>query len=106
MERKAWIGRIKPGFEQEYIRRHDEIWPEMIETLKEAGICNYTIFLTGNTLFGYYECEKGIAYANQVKAGSDVIKRWNAYMSDILELDIDPELGTEAKLKQVFRLDY
>ncbi len=35
----------------------------------------------------------------------DVIKRWNAYMSDILEIDIDPELGTEAELKPVFRLD-
>ncbi len=105
MERKAWKGRIKPGFEQEYIRRHDEIWPEMIETLKEAGICNYTIFYDGNTLFGYYECEKGIAFADNVKAGSDVIKRWNAYMSDILELDVDPVLGKASTLKQVFRLE-
>ncbi len=44
MERKAWKGRIKPGYEQEYIRRHDEIWPELIDVFKEAGICNYTIF--------------------------------------------------------------
>ena len=105
MERKAWKGRVKPGYEQEYIRRHDEIWPEMIEILKEAGICNYTIWKDGNILFGYYECEKGIAFADNVKAKSDVIKRWNTYMSDILELDLDPELGTESSLKQVFRLD-
>jgi len=77
----------------------------MIETLKSAGICNYTIFYDGDNLFGYYECEKGIAFADAVKAESDVIKKWNAYMSDILELDIDPELGTEAKLEQVFRLE-
>ena len=105
MERKAWKGRIKPGCEQEYIRRHDEIWPELIDVFKEAGICNYTIFLNKNTLFGYYECEKGIAFADDVKAGSDVVKRWNSYMSDILELDVDPVVGTASTLKQVFRLE-
>ncbi|MBO5347349.1 MAG: L-rhamnose mutarotase [Lachnospiraceae bacterium] len=105
MERKAWKGRVKPGYEQEYIRRHDEIWPELIAVFKEAGICNYTIFSVENTLFGYYECEKGIAFADEVKAGSDVVKRWNSYMSDILELDVDPVVGTESTLKQVFRLE-
>ena len=58
MERMAWKGRIKPGCKAEYIRRHNEIWPEMVEVLKSAGICNYTIFAAGEELFGYYECEK------------------------------------------------
>ena len=47
MERMAWRGRIKPGCKEEYIRRHNEIWPEMTALLKEAGICNYTIFADG-----------------------------------------------------------
>ena len=53
MERMAWRGRIKPGCKEEYIRRHNEIWPEMVEVLKGAGICNYTIYLSGDELFGY-----------------------------------------------------
>ena len=56
MERMAWKGRIKPGCKAEYIRRHDAIWPEMKQLLKDAGICNYTIFANGEELFGYYEC--------------------------------------------------
>lgn len=48
MERMAWKGRIKPGCKEEYIKRHNEIWPEMVEVLKSAGICNYTIFAEGN----------------------------------------------------------
>ena len=44
MERMAWKGRIKPGCKAEYQRRHNEIWPEMVEVLKSAGICNYSIF--------------------------------------------------------------
>ena len=38
MERFAWKGRIKPGMQAEYKRRHDEIWPEMKQVLKERKI--------------------------------------------------------------------
>lgn len=105
MERMAWKGRIKPGCEAEYRKRHDEIWPEMVQVLKEAGICNYTIFANGNELFGYYECEKGIAFAERTQAESPVVDRWNEYMKDILELEMDPETGAQPKLTPVFRLD-
>lgn len=105
MERMAWRGRIKPGCKEEYIRRHREIWPEMAAVLKEAGICNYTIFADGNQLFGYYECEKGLAFAEKTQAQSPVVDRWNDYMKDILDMEMDPETGAQPKLEQVFRLD-
>ena len=72
MERYAWKGRIKEGTKEEYIRRHKEIWPEMKAVLKEAGIANYSIWFTENELFGYYECEKGAAFAAEVQAKSPV----------------------------------
>ena len=105
MERMAWKGRIKPGCKAEYIRRHDEIWPEMKALLKEAGICNYTIFANGEELFGYYECEKGIEFAERTQAESPIVDRWNEYMKDILELEMDPVTGAQPKLEPVFRLD-
>lgn len=105
MERMAWRGRIKPGCKEEYIRRHREIWPEMAAVLKEAGICNYTIFADGNQLFGYYECEKGLAFAEKTQAQSPVVDQWNDYMKDILDLEMDSETGAQPKLEQVFRLD-
>lgn len=105
MERMAWKGRIKPGCKQEYIRRHNEIWPEMVSVLKDAGIGNYTIFANGEELFGYYECKKGIAFAEHTQAISPVVDRWNTYMADILELEMDPETGAQSKLEPVFRLD-
>ena len=70
MEHMAWKGRIKPGCKAEYQRRHAEIWPEMVKVLKDAGICNYSIFYCNDELFGYYECEKGVAYAEKVQAES------------------------------------
>lgn len=79
MERLAWKGQIRPGYKSEYIKRHDEIWPEMVDVLKQAGICNYTIFMTGNKLFGYYECENGIVYAERIQAESPIVDKWNEY---------------------------
>lgn len=105
MERFAWMGKIKPGMEKEYKRRHDEIWPEMKELLKSAGIANYTIWSDGVTLFGYYECEKGIEFAEKTQAGSPIVDRWNEYMQDVLELEMDPETGAQPKLKQMFFLE-
>lgn len=105
MERMAWKGRIREGCKQEYIRRHNEIWAEMVEVLKAAGICNYTIFANGDELFGYYECEKGIEFAEKTQAQSPVVDKWNEYMKDILELEMDPVTGAQPKLKQVFRLE-
>ncbi len=72
MERYAWRATIKEGMLEEYIRRHDAIWPELVAVLKEAGIRNYTIWQTGRELFGYYECEKGADYAARVQAESPV----------------------------------
>lgn len=105
MERYAWKATLLEGKKEEYIRRHDEIWPEMVEVLREAGICNYSIWTVGNHLFGYYECSKGRAYAAKVQSESPVVARWNVYMKDVMIMDRDPETGAQPKLQEVFRLD-
>ena len=105
MEKYAWKAYIKPGSYDEYCRRHDEIWPEMVEVLKAAGIKNYTIWHTDNELFGYYECEKGVEYAAKVQSESPVVKKWDAYMSDILIMPMDPVTKAQPLLTKVFELD-
>ena len=105
MERYAWIATVKDGMLAEYKRRHDEIWPEMKALLKEAGICNYSIWNVGNDLFGYYECEKGRDYAARVQAESPVVARWNRYMEDVMVMEMDPETGAQPLMTEVFRLD-
>ncbi len=102
MERFAWKARLLPGMKQEYIRRHDEIWPEMTRLLNDAGIHNYTIWCAGDELFGYYEAEKGVAFAAKAQAESPVVDRWNDYMKDVMVMEIDPATGTAFQLQQVF----
>ena len=82
---KKLAGRLKlrPGCREEYIKRHDEIWPEMKTMMAEAGIHNYTIWLDGEDLFEYMEVDDPEAMIAVLK-NSEVKKRWDLYMSDIL----------------------
>ena len=64
---------------------------ELVSVLKEAGIYNYTIWNVGNELFGYYECEKGCAYAAKVQADSPIVDKWNEFMKDVMIMEMDPE---------------
>lgn len=50
IERKA---KLKPGCELEYIRRHKEVWPEVLNLIKKSGVKNYFIFISGSDLFSY-----------------------------------------------------
>lgn len=105
MERYAWKAKVKDGKIEEYRRRHDEIWEEMKDVLKSAGICNYSIWLVGNDLFGYYECQKGIEYAAKVQAESSVVDRWNEYMQDVMEMELDEKTGAQPLMTEVFYLE-
>lgn len=105
MERYAWKAVVKEGMLEEYVRGHQEIWPELVEVLRQAGIVNYTIWNCGSELFGYYECEKGADYAAAVQAGSPVVDRWNEYMKDVMVMEMDPETGAQPRLTQVFLME-
>ena len=56
-------------------------------------------------MFGYYECEQGIAFAEKTQAESPIVDKWNDYMQDVLELVMDPETGAQPKLQLMFRMD-
>ena len=89
MERFLWKGHILPGKKDEYIKKHDEIWPEMIKMMKEAGLRNYSIWLSGNELIGYYEFD-GMEKKQQVYAAHpDVLSRWQRHMDGVMEMDTD-----------------
>jgi len=102
MEKYAWKATIIEGKLEEYIKRHNEIWSEMLEMLSNAGIVNYTIWNVGNELFGYYECEKGIDYAAKIQNESPVVNKWNEYMKDVMLMDADPVTGAQPLLSCVF----
>lgn len=80
---------LKPGFEAEYERRHAAIWPEMKALLKETGVGNYSIFWDKNTnvLFAYQELSG--ESSSQDLGTNPIVRKWWAYMEDIMEVNLD-----------------
>lgn len=85
----AWVLHVKPGYEREYQRRHDDLWPEMAKELDQAGITKYHIFRHGLTLFGYFECDD-LAATQSFLAHSAMNAQWSEFMAPIMEIDLDP----------------
>ncbi len=101
MERFVWKGRVKPGKVGEYIKKHDEIWPEMIELMHKAGLRNYSIWNCGEDLIGYYEFDGMEKKQNIYSQHKELLDRWNAHMGGIMEFEKD-ESGNVRVYKQIF----
>ena len=58
MERVCFLLRVRPERLDEYRARHREVWPEMLDALRETGWTNYSLFLRDDGLLvGYLETE-------------------------------------------------
>lgn len=103
MKRIASKMKLLKGFEVEYKRRHDRIWPELKVLLKETGIMDYSIFLDEQTndLFAYFTIENG-EKLNELP-GKEIMKKWWDYMKDIMETNKDNS-PVSIPLKEVFYL--
>jgi L-rhamnose mutarotase len=96
--------KLKPGFKDEYKKRHDEIWPELKKLLHEAGIRDYSIFLDEetNTLFAV---QKVVGDTGSQELGqNEIVKKWWAYMADIMDTNPDNS-PISIPLEEVFYMD-
>ncbi len=95
---------LNEGQKAEYIKRHDEIWPELKSLLKDAGISEYSIFLDEetNTLFAFQKVsgEGG----SQDLGKTEIVQLWWKYMSDIMKTYPDKSPVTMS-LEEVFYME-
>jgi L-rhamnose mutarotase len=104
MERVGFVMRVLPGKEAEYRRRHAAVWPEMLAALRTAGCHDYSIFLRGSDLFGYFEVDDFEAFRRSMDL-SPVNVRWQADMAALIDPMTDPATGFHLRLEEVFHLD-
>lgn len=95
---------LRPGTEAEYKRRHDEIWPELVEAIKDAGFSNYSLFRRGVTVIGYAECEPDVATALAKLGPTEVNRRWAEWFEDVI-VALTDEQGNLRTAKEVWHLD-
>ncbi len=104
MEKYAFKMQLNPGCEEEYKRRHDDIWPELVSLLKQAGIADYTIHLDRDTNILF-----GVLWRNQDHKMDDlpldpVMKKWWDHMADVMQTHPDNK-PVVATLETVFHME-
>ena len=104
MEKHAFTMRLNAGMAEEYKRRHDEIWPELVELLHDAGVSDYSIFLDEetNTLFGVLWRRSDHTMAALLD--HPVMQKWWAHMADIMAANEQNEPVSKA-LRLVFHME-
>jgi len=104
MKRVAFKMILNEGQKAEYKKRHSEIWPELKQLLKKAGISEYSIFLDEetNTLFAFQKVsgEGG----SQDLGKTEIVQKWWAFMADIMKTNSDNS-PVSVELEEVFYLE-
>ena len=76
---------VAPGREEEYVRRHVEIWPEMVEAMKAAGFANYTLFRRGTDVIAVCECHPDVETCFARFAEHGIGERWQESMAGLVD---------------------
>ena len=102
-ERIAFRMNLNPGQAAEYEKRHDEIFPELTQALKDAGVSDYSIWLDpqSNYLFGILT--RTDDHTMDRLPDTAIMQRWWRHMADIMETD-SSNVPVQVALKQVFLL--
>lgn len=104
MKRLAFKMKLKPGFEAEYKKRHDEIWPELLKELEDAGVGDYSIYLDPETLILFaFQKVKDHNRSDELP-GRHIVKKWWKYMADLMDTNPDNS-PVQTELIEVFHMD-
>lgn len=104
MTRIAFKMKLRDGFDDEYKKRHDAIWPELQKLLKQSGISDYSIFFDKETNALFAVQKQSGKGSSQDLGSNPIVKQWWAYMSDIMETNEDNS-PIIAPLSEVFYME-
>ena len=103
-ERIAFRMKVHPGKIAEYTKRHDEIWPELSQALRDAGVSDYSI---------WHDPETNILFGTHLKTDKNrldelfeqpVMKKWFVMQTDIMDTNPD-KTPVQIPLVNVFQMD-
>ena len=104
MEQSAFVMKLKPGVIEEYKRRHDTIWPEVLKAHTLAGIRDYSIFYDPETLMLFAVRRLTANETTETLKEEACIRKWWDYNADLMECKPDNE-PCSRPLRLVFHMD-
>ena len=104
MERLAFKMYLNVGQKEEYRKRHNELWPELRQLLKGAGVSEYSIFLDEETsiLFAFQKVSGD--GGSQDLGQTEIVQKWWAFMADLMKTNPDNSPVT-VPLEEVFYME-
>lgn len=107
MQRFGWVIGIKPEAIEQYKRYHAQVWPEVLDMIRQCNIRNYSIYLKDNLLFGYYEYHGADHAADMRKmAAHPKTQEWWSIMGPMQQpLPTRREGEWWAQMEEVFHMD-
>ena len=104
MQKFAFKMQLHPGCRDEYIARHDAIWPELVALLKDSGISDYSIHLDAATHILFAVLWRRDDHAMDDLPASAILQKWWAFMGDIMDTNADGS-PVAVPLLNVFHLE-
>lgn len=102
-ERIAFRMNVFPGQAAEYEKRHDEIFPELAQALREAGVSDYTIWHDPESNHLFAILTRTDDHTMDSLPDMEIVQRWWKHMADIMETHPD-NVPVQVPLKLVFHL--
>jgi L-rhamnose mutarotase len=104
MERVCFTFDLYEGAEAEYKKRHDEIWPELVTAIKEAGFANYSLFRRGTQIVAYAEVSPDLQTALGKLGTSEYNAKWATWFEDLI-VNLTDAKGRLMSMTEVWHLD-
>lgn len=104
MERFGFKMKLKPGYQAEYKKRHDEIWPELLDLLRAHGLRDYHIFHDEGSDILFAVQHRTPDATPDALPQNLLMQKWFAHMGDIMETDEDG-VPIMIPIVEVFHMD-
>jgi L-rhamnose mutarotase len=101
MSKQAFKMKLKPGQKDEYRRRHNAIWPELVKLLHDSGVSDYSIFFDEETDLLFAIQNQDGETSSQDLGDHPIVQKWWAYMADIMDTNPDKS-PVSIPLEEVF----
>jgi len=103
-ERIAFRMNLNPGQAAKYKKRHDEIWPELSQALRDAGVSDYSIWLDEETNHLFATLVRTDDHSMDQLPRTEINRRWWDFMADVMEYNAKNE-PVVVPLRNVFHMD-